>query len=46
MKRFLIIFRDDTPSTIVEARSRDDAMGSVVGPIASCEEIGGNFWCI
>lgn len=43
MKRFLIIFRDDTPSTIIYAPSRDAAMGYVVGPISSCEEVNGNF---
>ena len=43
MKRFLIIFLNDTPSTIIEAPSRDVAMSYAIGHIASCDEVGKDF---
>jgi len=43
MKRFLIIFRDHNKSVIVQAPTRDDAMGCVIGKIDSCEEVSENF---
>lgn len=40
MKKFIVMFRhqNTTCTRIIEAYTRDDAMGSVCGFVLSCEE--------
>lgn len=43
MKHFLIVFSDYHMPVIIKASTRDEAMGYVIGKIASCEEVSEDF---